>query len=59
VGIGVLSLASFGTILPFLILSFSNSFYRERLRGLLRPPAAEASPPAPIPPPVAELGSPR
>jgi hypothetical protein len=58
---GTLALAvvSFGIILPYLILSFASSFYRQRLKDLLRLPTADASPPAPTPSPVAELGSPR
>ena len=55
----VLALVSFGIILPYLILSFASSFYRNRLKDLLRMPTADASPPAPTPSPVAELGSPR
>ncbi len=55
----VLALVSFGIILPYLILSFASSFYRQRLKELLRLPTADASPPAPTPSPVAELGSPR
>jgi hypothetical protein len=59
VGPIVLSLVCYAVILPFLILSFTSSFYRERLQGLLRLPTTEASPPAPTPSPVAEPGSPR
>lgn len=55
----VLALVSFGMILPYLILSFASSFYRQRLKDLLRLPTADASPPAPTPSPAAELGSPR
>ena len=46
VGPLVLALVSFVMILPFLILSFTSSFYRERLKKLLRLPTAEASPTA-------------
>jgi hypothetical protein len=54
IGTVVLSLAgsSFCLLLPFLILSFSNSFYRERLKDLLHlghqapPPVLEPSMPA-------------
>jgi hypothetical protein len=48
---------TFGALLPFLVLSFANGFYRERLKGLLHlgektlPPVIEA--PAPV---VAEAG---
>jgi hypothetical protein len=41
----VLALVSFGMILPYLILSFASSFYRERLKNLLRLPTADSSPP--------------
>lgn len=44
-----LALASFVTLLPFLILSFTNAFYRERLRQLLRLPAVVIPPPTPVP----------
>ena len=47
VGTLVLSLVSLGMILPFLILSFISSFYRERLNDLLRLPAPAAEPTAP------------
>jgi hypothetical protein len=52
------TVASFALLLPFLLLSFANSFYRERLRALLhldRPeaepatPSAYTTPPAPKP----------
>jgi hypothetical protein len=43
VGSSLLALVSFAVILPFLILSFGCSFYRERLKDLLRLPTAEAS----------------
>jgi len=59
VGPLILSLVSFALILPFLTLSFTSSFYRERLKDLLRLPTTESLPPPPIPSPVAELGSPR
>ena len=55
----VLALISFGIILPFLILSFANSFNRQRLKDLLRLPTADASPPVQTPSPAVELGSPR
>jgi hypothetical protein len=47
------ALVSFVVILPFLILSFTCSFYHERLKGLLRLPAPDALPPA-TPAPVAD-----
>jgi hypothetical protein len=48
----VLSVAgiSFGTVLPFLILSFANAFYRERLKALLH--LGREAPPPVIAPPV-------
>jgi hypothetical protein len=54
VGTIVISLASFSLLLPFLILSFASAFYRERLRHLLRLPATDSSPAAPVLIPVAE-----
>jgi hypothetical protein len=44
----VLSVVSFVVMLPFLILSFTNSFYRERLQVLLRLPTADSAPPLPM-----------
>jgi hypothetical protein len=38
---------SFVTMVPFLLLSFTNAFCRERLEHLLRLPAATAQPPIP------------
>ena len=35
---------SFGVVLPFLVLSFANGFYRERLKGLLHLGAAAPPP---------------
>ena len=58
VGPLVLALVSFGLILPYLILSFACSFYRERLKDLLRLPATDSSPPPPASP-VATPESPR
>ena len=55
----IFSLVSFGLILPFLILSFSSSFYRERFKALLRLPATAPAPIAKVPPPTAEQGSPQ
>lgn len=40
---------SFGVLLPFLLLSFTNAFYRERLKELLRL-ADAATPSAPVAP---------
>jgi len=33
--VGVAVMLTFGVLLPFLVLSFANGFYRERLKGLL------------------------
>jgi hypothetical protein len=54
VGSVVLALVSFGVILPFLILSFTCSFYRERLKSLLRLPAPAAVLAAATLPPLAD-----
>jgi len=53
-----LGLVSFALILPFLILSFTNSFYRERLKHLLRLPASASAPATPAPAPIAAPGPP-
>jgi hypothetical protein len=50
----VLALVSFAVALPYVILSFANSFYRERLRHLLRLPAEAPVTPVPEAPPVLE-----
>jgi hypothetical protein len=47
----ILALVSFATLLPFLILSFTNAFYFERLKHLLRLPPAAPAPQVPIPAP--------
>jgi hypothetical protein len=57
----VLSIAaiSFGVLLPFLILSFANAFYRARLKGLLHL-GRETTPPVlapPMPAAAAAVGS--
>jgi hypothetical protein len=54
VGSVVLALVSFGVILPFLILSFTCSLYRERLKRLLRLPAVDSLPAAPAGVPIPE-----
>jgi hypothetical protein len=54
VGSVVLTLVSFGVILPFLILSFACPFYRDRLKSLLRLPPPETASAAATPLPVAE-----
>jgi hypothetical protein len=41
---------TFGALLPFLVLSFANGFYRERLKGLLH--LGDAPPPPVITPPM-------
>ncbi len=33
--VGIMSGITFGVLLPFLVLSFANGFYRKRLKGLL------------------------
>jgi hypothetical protein len=53
----IFSLISFGLVLPFLVLSFSSSFYRERLNALLRLPATAPAPIAKVPPATAEQGT--
>jgi hypothetical protein len=42
--VGVAAGITFGVLLPFLLLSFANGFYRERLKGLLHL-GSEAMPP--------------
>jgi hypothetical protein len=57
--IGVVSAVTFGVVLPFLVLSFTNGFYRERLKGLLHL-GGGAEPPViapPIPAAVAASGT--
>lgn len=44
----IISVATFGVLLPFLLLSFNNAFYRQRLKELLR--LADAAPPSAAPP---------
>jgi hypothetical protein len=56
VGPIALSLVSFALILPFLILSFTSAFYRERFRDLLRLPAESAVPSTPVSTSVIEQG---
>jgi ABC-type polysaccharide/polyol phosphate export permease len=53
----ILALVSFATMLPFLILSFTNAFYRERLQQLLRLPTPASQPAAPAPPAPAAQAS--
>jgi hypothetical protein len=47
--VGVAAGITFGTLLPFLVLSFANGFYRERLKALLHL-GGTASPPVIAPP---------
>jgi hypothetical protein len=47
--VGAMAGITFGVLLPFLVLSFANRFYRERLKALLHLGAA-AAPPAITPP---------
>jgi len=56
VGTGMLSLVSFALILPFLILSFTSAFYRDRLKDLLRVRATPALPAATVSASVAAPG---
>jgi hypothetical protein len=49
--VGVASGITFGVLLPFLLLSFANGFYRERLKALLH--LGGASAPPVITPPLA------
>jgi hypothetical protein len=49
----IVSAVSFGVLLPFLLLSFTNAFYRARLHEVLRL-AEPAPPPAPQPPAYTE-----
>ncbi len=53
------SLVSYGLLLPFLILSFTSAFYHQRLKHLLRLPAADSSPPAPVLSAVAQQPTPQ
>lgn len=48
--IGVATGVTFGTLLPFLVLSFANGFYRERLKALLH--LGETTSPPVITPPM-------
>ncbi len=48
--VGVAAGITFGALLPFLVLSFANGFYRERLKGLLH--LGAAAPPPLITPPM-------
>ena len=42
--VGIMSGITFGALLPFLVLSFANGFYRERLKGLLHLGDAQQQP---------------
>ena len=57
--VGVPTGITFGVLLPFLVLSFANGFYRERLKGLLHLGGAAAPPviTPPLPAAVAAGGS--
>jgi len=54
-----LALLSFGLVLPFMVLSFSSTFYRERLQNLLRLPASPSPPAVAAPPTVTGAGNPQ
>lgn len=53
----ILALVSFAILLPFLILSFNNAFYHERLKHLLRLPAVAVPLPTPVPATAVEQAS--
>lgn len=53
----ILALVSFAVVLPYLILSFTSSFYCERLKHLMRLPTVEYPPAATIPSPLVESAS--
>ncbi len=48
--VGMAAGITFGVVLPFLVLSFANGFYRDRLKGLLHLGAAATPPPVSTPP---------
>lgn len=48
-GVVIFALIGLAMFLPFLILSLTNSFYRQRLRQLLRLPSEDTAAPAPVP----------
>ena len=48
--VGMAAGITFGALLPFLVLSFANGFFRERLKGLLH--LGDAQPPPVISPPM-------
>ena len=51
--VGAASGITFGALLPFLVLSFANGFYRERLKGLLH--LGRAQPPSLAEPPLSAV----
>ena len=57
--VGVAAGITFGALLPFLVLSFANRFYRERLKALLHLGGGQDPPvlAQPIPAPAAAAGS--
>lgn len=56
-GLAFMTLASFLMLLPFLILSFTNDFYCQRLKGLLRLPTGQVSATSARSAPIPEAGS--
>ena len=55
--VGVAAGITFGVLLPFLVLSFANGFYRERLKGLLHLGAAPTPPVIAVPMPAMAMAS--
>ena len=53
--VGVMAGIMFGVLLPFLVLSFANRFYRERLKALLH--LGAAAPPPVLTPPMPALAA--
>jgi hypothetical protein len=53
--VGVAAGITFGVLLPFLVLSFANGFYREWLKGLLH--LGGAVPPPVITPPMPAMAA--
>jgi hypothetical protein len=55
-GVGSLAGSCFGLMLPFLILAFANSFYRDRLKSLLH--LDQPTPPPVVAPPASVVAAP-
>ncbi len=56
--VAVVSGITFGVLLPFLVLSFANGFYRGRLQGLLHLGGAPPPPVIDVPPPAVPEAAP-